>query len=260
MSLKGHITHIRGRSVGLPELTMGMQVKNNFDTAFTFLSADAKVYATVGPNFAIDGSAHFLGPATVEIMQSQVGKGGEASWTIDLSVAHHRLLQKIEQLRRGRDLVLLVRVRTVMTPTDPADRARHGQFMSITVDSDSYATTYCVHRIPKSDWLSVLRELGYGDYYMIDVPLRSVPQRADLKKALSHLDDAWDHFNQGSDAEVLGSCYKSFERIALDSGAAQPDQNGWEKVLRGVDTKKREKLRHLLHNVSGFMLWVVKTR
>ena len=84
MSLKGHITDIRGRSVGLPELTMGMQVKNNFDTAFTFLSADAKIYATVGPNSAIDGSAHFLGPAMVEIVQSQVAKGGEASWTIDL--------------------------------------------------------------------------------------------------------------------------------------------------------------------------------
>jgi hypothetical protein len=253
MNLTGHITYIKGRNAGLPKLTMRMQVKNNFDTALTVLSADAIVYATVGNYAGINEAAHFLGPATVEILQNQIGKGAEATWDVGLPIAHHLLLQKIEQLRRGRDLLLLVQIRAVVAVTDPADRTRYGPFISTTVNSDSHSTAHCVHRIPRSDWLPLLSELGYGDYYLIEVPLRGVPQRADLKKALNHLTGAWDHFNQGSDAETLGSCYKSFERIALDSGAAQPDQNGWEKVLKGVDAKKREKLRHLLHHLSGFM-------
>ena len=186
MNLTGHVTHIRGQHVGLPKLTMRMQVKNNFDAALTVLSANAAVYAKMGNYGGIDEAAHFLGPAAVEIVQNQIGKGAEASWDIVLPIAHHLLLQKIEQLRRGRDLLLLIKVQATLVVTDPADRARLGPFLSTTVNSDSHSVAHCVHRVPKSDWLPVLKDLGYGDYYLIEVPLRGVPHRPEEGAQPSH--------------------------------------------------------------------------
>jgi hypothetical protein len=99
-----------------------------------------------------------------------------------------------------------------------------------------------------------LKQLGYGDHYLIEVPLKGVPQRGQWKSALAHPGAAWEHFSQGQDSEALANCYRCFERLAQDRGADKPDQNGWEKALRAIDPKKREKLKPLLYHIAS-LIW-----
>jgi hypothetical protein len=83
--------------------------------------------------------------------------------------------------------------------------------------------------------------------------MRAVPRVSALNRSLAHLEGAWAHFNQGSDAEALTSCFRCLESLAKDHGAEKPDQNGWDKVLRGIDNQKRDKLKYLLNQLSSFM-------
>jgi hypothetical protein len=250
MNLTGHITHLRGSKNGLPKLTMQVRIKNNLGHGLAVLSTSAEVHAARGPDVhGISAAASFLGPAQVQLSSSQLANGAESTWSIALPLSH-QLLQHVESLRRRADLVLMLAVQYVAAVTDQTGPIR---FTQGTLNSDSGSGAFVPLRVPRSDWIAVLQELGYGDYYLIEIPLRGVPERGELAKALGLLTSAWGHFSQGLNADTLSNCYRCFERIAKDHGAAHPDQNGWEKVLGGIDAKKREKLKHLLHYVSGFM-------
>src|SRR5712692_5239123 len=82
------------------------------------------------------------------------------------------------------------------------------------VSTSGYSTLYCPFKVAQSDWVKILKELGYGDYFLIEVPLRGVPTRLGMTKALVHLGNAWGHFNEARDEETLVSCYKAFEFLA----------------------------------------------
>ncbi|MDA2912507.1 hypothetical protein MYX77_00855 [Acidobacteriia bacterium AH_259_A11_L15] len=72
--------------------------------------------------------------------------------------------------------------------------------------------------------MKILKDLGYGDHFLIEVPLRGVPRKKGMEKALAHLAAAWDHFNEARDDETLGSCYKAFEYLAKQKKVKDPDQ------------------------------------
>ncbi len=253
MSLRGQLKLLRAEKVGLPKLTFQIWVKNNFGASLTVLGVHAEVRAAAnGYRYDLMNSSCFVGHAHLDDAPGQISTGGEAIWTLSLPITHY-CLQEVEKIRKGRDLMLMAAVRFVAAIAEPNDAARYGRFVSGRVDNETSADAYCTARIPKSDWINWLKAFGYGDFYLIEVPLRGVPERSELKKALGHLTAAWDHFGQGNDSEALGSCYKSFERLALDLGARQPDQNGWEKILNGVDQPKREKLKHLLRYLCDYL-------
>jgi hypothetical protein len=254
MSLVGSIKLLRAENIGIPKLTLQVFVKSRFDTKLTPLGAHAEVRITAnGYRHDLVGRSYFVGYALLDDPPHSINARGEATWTLSVPVTQF-CLQEIEKSRKGRDIRLIAMVHFVGAIEESAGTSRYGRFWSGRVDSEESSSMYCSVRVPRSDWINWLKELGYGDYYLIEVPLRGVPERGELKKALAHLTDAWEHFNLGKDAEALGSCHKGFERVAHDHDA-KPDQNGWEKILRNqdVDPVKREKMKHLLHRLCDYL-------
>jgi hypothetical protein len=99
-----------------------------------------------------------------------------------------------------------------------------------------------------------LKELGYGDYFLMEIPLKGVPEKRGMQKALEHIKAAWEHFEQGSDDETLGSCYKAFEYLAKKSGCKRPDQNAFERMLSPIpEEEKRKRLKMLMHDLCQFL-------
>lgn len=251
MDLIASLSGVRGASCGMPKLTVTIEVTSNAQNALRILNvvAEVRVHRTIQVYDWI-GASYFLGYALLEGDGGQFTQGSKQTWELGIALSPYHL-QKIEEIRRGSDLWLCMQFYCQAADLG-ADSPQPRGFVSPQIRGDTSSSKYVPFRIPKSDWLPVLSNLGYGDCYLIEVPLRGVPGRRELKKALTHLTNAWDHFNLGADSEVLGSCHKAFERIALDNDA-KPDQNGWEKILHGVDRARREKLKHMLHRLCDYL-------
>jgi hypothetical protein len=125
---------------------------------------------------------------------------------------------------------------------------------AVAVRVGGYSEGNCPFKVPQSEWIRVLGELGYGDYFLMEIPLKGVPQRRGMQKALEHLKAAWEHFEQGSDDETLGSCYKAFEYLAKKYKCAHPDQNAFEKILGMIPEEgKRKCLKMVMHDLCQFL-------
>ena len=250
MILNGRVTSIRGSNAGIPKLTMRVRVQNEYSSSFEVLGASAEMYAANATKMkGLTDESTYLGLAAVEITSSQLAPSGETDWDVRLPIPHH-VLQQVEDTRNGGDMMLILKIQ--FSGCSAPQTGGPLQFTHGSLRSGHYG--FCIHRIPKSDWVATLKQLGYGDYYLVEIPLRSVPKQLHLKKAVAQLEVARNHFSDGNHADTLAALHKALERLALDSGATQPDQNGWDKVLAGcTDGKKREKLKHLLHRLSDFM-------
>jgi hypothetical protein len=163
-------------------------------------------------------------------------------------------LQKIEEMRDGKDLFLHVEFfcRAALRQDTPSPTVT--DVVSPRVCAGGYSSGYCPFRISQSDWVKILKDLGYGDYFLIEVPLRGVPTRLGMKKALVHLGNAWGHFNEGRDEETLWSCYKAFEFLTKLAKVKDPNQQAFGKLLAGIeDEKKRTQLSLLMDYVCRFL-------
>ena len=117
-----------------------------------------------------------------------------------------------------------------------------------------YSDGYCPFKVAQSDWVKILGDLGYGDYFLMEIPLKGVPERRGMQKALEHLKSAWAHFEQGNDDETLGSCYKIFEYLAKKKNSNNPDRNAFDKMLGGIShEEQRKRLQALMHDLCHFL-------
>lgn len=231
---------------------MGIKVKNKNDREITLISVYGEVYAAGETHvLGIGQDAFFLGHASID-WSHMIPRNGEGDWTVDLQMSKE-LLKEVEELRQGRDLTFMIRIRFVAAIKDAAPGLANDSFVHAHVDSDSGSYAFCHHRIPKSDWLRHLKELGFGDYYLLELPLRKIPERAGFKKAVAHLESAWSHFGESRDDETLWDCYRAFEYLAKKAGCENPDQNAFEKLLSGVtDDAKKKRLKALMHYLCQF--------
>lgn len=252
MNLTGRVTRVYGRNVGISKLGVTVTIRNEGRSTLSVLAASAEFHASFDNYAGINDQALFLGSATIEASPNVMAGGGETQWIVSVPITNSLILQRLEELRRGRDLLLLVKMQISIAAIDQADPTKIG-FALLLVSSADHSTGHCVLRVAKSDWLPVLKQLGYGDYYLCEIPMRAVPKFHPIQRSLNHLEGAWAHFNQGSDAEALTGCFRCLETLAKDHGAEKPDQNGWDKVLQGIDNQKREKLKYLLNQLSSFM-------
>jgi hypothetical protein len=219
---------------------------------YTILAANTEVRASpAGNNYDAWGSAQFLGYAVLESSSAQIGKGGKTTWEVGLPLTRSHL-QKIEEVRNGRDVWLMVHCSFTAAVISNTGTTNYGPFMSNWLSDTSGSTGCCVYKIARSDWLKHRSELGYGDSLLIEIPLH-VPTKKGMAKALEHLGAASMQFGEDRADDTLASCYTAVEYLAQTSGAKNPDQNGFEKLLVSLeDQEKRNKIKALMHYLCQY--------
>jgi hypothetical protein len=252
MSLIGQITGLRPSKSGIPKLTIQIAVENQFDANIAVLAVNTEVRASASPDsYDAWGSSQFLGYAVWECWSTQIAKSGKTTWELALPLSHYQI-QKIEDARNGRDVSLMIRCSFTAAVIPDTGTTNYGAFISSNLSDPSRSAGNCVHKIARSDWLKLRKELGYGECLLIEIPLRT-PARKGMAKALEHLDAASDHFAEDRPDETLASCYKAFEYLAQKAGFENPDQNAFEKLLVAVeDDSKKQKLKILMRDVCQF--------
>src|SRR5258707_11594401 len=209
-----------------------LDVVNVIATAyFTFSKNGYPVQQGTGSYF---GPAHFPGPGSLGTITASNGP----SWSF-LIQADHSLLHRIEEERKGRDVVLRLEI-TVAAFVRPAPNNEPPIPAGIAVGqvhgADMPGNAFCSYEISKSKWLELLKAVGYGEFYMAEIPLPQIKKVKALDASLQHIQRAWEHFLNGNDREALAACHDALEKLAKETLGAQskPDQNAFTKILAGV--------------------------
>jgi hypothetical protein len=244
----------KGERLGIPRLTLDVSVENRATVPFSIVNVTAVIRVTKEVTSTPDLSkAYFIGAGFLESGGRELSpKSSGAPWQIVIPLSPYQL-QKIEEMRNGKDLFLNVEFFCTVGLRIDTPQKVITDIMRIAVRVDNYSSDYCPFKVAQSDWVKTLKDLGYGDYVLCEIPLRGVPARAKLKKALAHLEDAWEHLSNGNDKETLMSCYRAFVCLANQAGMTDPNQQAFEKILAAIeDEKKRKRLELLMSYVCRF--------
>jgi hypothetical protein len=248
------LRNISGRHTGVAKLTVNLDVRSGATEVVRILSLTAEVLAAASDQtYDFSTSVNFIGHAFLESDAGQLTPGQEHNWTLALGLNPHQL-QKIEEIRNGGDLYLIMRFTGIAAEFERTDASKLRGFFSIDVSTLGYSSGYCPLKIAQSDWMKILKELGYGDTFLIEMPLRSIRSRKRTDKALEYLAKAWEHYEEGNDRETLASCYSAFESLAKHSKSKHPDQNAFEALLGNLpDREIRDKAKFLMDYICRFL-------
>jgi hypothetical protein len=246
MNLIGTLSDVRGIRNGIPKLVAMLRVVSEFDARVQVLSVTGE-FKVSGPPGVFSAGGAFLGYVAVEGELNQFGsRGAEQYWRIALPI-NQNLLHTIEEIRQRKDVHLIGTFWFVAAVSDSDGTIRQQTpFVTGFVNNHDRTGGNCPVRVSRSDWLTVLKDLGYGDPWLIEVPMKRAKTRG-TERAQQHLDAAWEHFHSGRDNEVFTSCYKAFEYLAKKRGMAGPDQNAFEKLLSAASPDIRKHFKMLLH-------------
>jgi len=253
MDISVSLTSVRGERQGIPKLTLNLAVEGQTDVQLAIISVTAEIWAA--PQMFDDdmSKSYFIGMGFLESNGGQLSRNSKASWQIGIPLTPYQL-QKIEEMRNGKDLFLRVQFFCTAGWRVVAPSPMVTDIVRCTVGVSCYSSGYCPFEIAQSKWVKILKELGYGDYVLCEIPLRGVPTRVGMKKALAHLEDAWEHFDEGRDVETLVSCYKAFEFLAKQEKLDDPNQQAFERLLERIgEEEKRKRLSLAMTYICKFL-------
>ncbi len=253
MDISVSLTSVRGGRQGIPKLTLNLAVEGQNDARMVIISLTAVVYVTQEMTPFDTSKSYFIGMGFLESSGGQLTRNSKTSWQISIPLSPYQL-QKIEQMRSGKDLFLNVQFFCTAGTRATTPTLVINDIFYPSVGVSGYSDGYCPFKVAQSDWVKTLQELAYGDYVLCEIPLRGVPTRVLMKKALVHLENAWAHFNEDKDEETLVSCYKAFEFLAKQAQVKSPDQHAFGKLLNRIeDGEKRKRLAQLLDYLCRFL-------
>jgi hypothetical protein len=166
---------------------------------------------------------------------------------------NHSVLHQVEQERKGRDVVLSLVISVYAIPRDLQDRSPGITAIKLH-DAAMPGNNHCVVKISKSEWLELLKAVGYGEYYLAEIPLPRIKKVKALDASLQHIQRAWEHFLNGSDRETLAACHDALEKLTKESVNGKPDQNAFSKILSGVGPpEKTQKIAQVLSQCASLL-------
>lgn len=136
-------------------------------------------------------------------------------------------VEKIEQLRNGEAVILRITLVGLATVRNPALQIAHVvqnsdgstklearpqlELHKLLASGDGAQTI----RIEREQWLSILREVGFGTRRLIELPQPSLPSGDDMRweECIRLLTDATQLFRMGRYEQVLGNCRKIVEGV-----------------------------------------------
>jgi len=247
------LRNVRGERLGIPRLFLDFRAEHGGQSAMRIVRLTAEVYVAPAMNEYEIKKYPFVGCGEVEYQWGQFSVGQKNDWTVTLVLNPHALTA-IEEMRKKGDLFLIVQF-FCMASNIKDNTSPIGNLERASVYAESHSGHYSSFEVAQSKWIKTLKSLGYGDYFLMEIPLEGVPGKRGMQKAVEHLKAAWEHFEQGNDDETLGSCFKAFEYLAKKSKSGErPDQNAFEKMLANVrEGEKRKRLTMLMRELCNYL-------
>jgi len=253
--LYGRITSATGIGGLTAHIRLNLEVGlRNTQAVIDLISVTGAVYFSYArKRFPTDsGAGSYIGPAYLENVGplATLTNAGSSIWSFRVHT-DHSLLHGIEQDRKGRDIILRLEVRAVgLARPSGATETAPSVAVGEVHDAASPGSSQCSIEIPKSKWLELLKDLGYGEFYLAEIPLPHIRKGKALDASLQHLQRAWEHFLNGSDREAMAACHDALEKLAKEfvNPNSKPDQNAFSSILAGIGNQEKiDKVAQLLH-------------
>ena len=163
-------------------------------------------------------------------------------WEID-----HRKLERIEEERKGGNLLLDVSLNLLQVSLPPsapfAPSSLKGEVISVSSPGHDKVV------IPKSTWEDNLERLSYGKVEYLELYLPPPPMGTQLDAALNHLKKGKENFVSGEYPDVLTSCRRAIDELQKLLGKSEEKRKTFiAKMLQ--DEEKAEAYADLVRVVQ----------
>jgi hypothetical protein len=197
------------------------------------VSGTASLYFARDGRLTNDASIH-LGALIIPTQYGTLVGNGNSTVLDCILELEHPLLHAIEQLRKHKDVILRLDIGIVAAERASGSDLTPKRMCFGQITRPGYQ--YCHYEIPKSKWLEILKDLGYGEFHLAEIPLPQIKKVKALDACLRHVQRAWEHFLDGSDREAMAACHDAFEWIAKHyvNPNSKPDQNAFTNILSGT--------------------------
>ena len=260
-TLLGRIGSVSGTPGFVPHFRLPISL--SYSSPMTETLDVVNLFATAYVMFASHGrtaqDSAYIGPAPLDpygVLGVLSPGGSGTSWTF-LVGADHRLLDRIEQERKGRDVVLNLVITVCAIPREVQGQPKPSGIVTVKLhDAAMAGNAHCTIEISKSKWLELLKAVGYGEFHLAEIPLPRIRKVKALDASLQHIQRAWEHFLNGRDRETLAACHDALERLAKESvnPNSKPDQNAFTKILLGVGPpEKVQRIAQILSQCATLM-------
>lgn len=255
--IQGRITSIGGRSGAVPRLEVRTDLTSKGEEVLDIISFSCRASIArtgwqsvngipVAPTELFIGEGHLVNSFGISTMTKNSEMRVDFYFNLTPAV-----IQAIERHRQGQDVAIRLTITVVSAEREPTNRTPKCIHR---IDARSSGYDYITTDIPRSRWLDTLKQMGYAEYYSMDIPLPRISKTSVTTPVLPILQRAWENFENGSDRETLAACWEAMEVLAKKHGATQPDQNAYVKMLTGTaHTEKTLKLANALRNWTDFL-------
>jgi hypothetical protein len=258
-TLLGRIGTVRGEAGFMPHLRLpvSLSYQGPVTEALDIVNVMATAYLLYAKAGVLSQTGNYIGACHLDPYGSLGGLfpgSPSTAWTLLLN-ADHRLLHLIEQERKGRDVVLSLVISVCAIPRDLQDRSAGITVIKLR-DATTPGNNHCTVKISKSEWLELLKAVGYGEYHLAEIPLPRIRKVKAIEASVQHIQRAWEHFLNGSDRETLAACHDALEKLAKETvnPNSKPDQNAFSRILSGVGSpEKTQKLAQVLSQCASLL-------
>ena len=238
--LRGFLTEVRSTPFSLiPRLNFRIELESD---------ANIMVLEGVGEVKIRKNDAYYLlGSLNPFLNRMYLMSGRRVSFIVSFPLDYRRF-ELIEEERKGKDVRLRINIRVLylrLKPTPELPRAFEQENVEITQPAGRGTDL----RVPQSEWLKMLQEMGYERFRMLEIPIPEPPMGTVIDDALGHIEAARKSFDEGDYDDVLVDCRKALEVIKK---AINKNKIQLEAVLDSSESKT-EKVKRLQAGLRDFL-------
>lgn len=250
----GRIESVSGTAGVRPQVGIITILENKGTAIFDVLNVNARAtydfFSTGRPRQF--GQGHYLGMAFPTAWPCTMTPQGSNSlhFTVDVD---HSVLRRMEQERKGRDVTIRLTIELIGAQRGASDMTP--QQIGRTEVGTGGNNWFGID-IPKSRWLEILKELGFGNYLQAEILLPVIRKGTAIDGALAHLQRAWEHYLDGRDREVLAACHDALELLVkkFANMNGKSEQNPYEYLLSMIGSAEKNRLvGQALQRCTAFM-------
>jgi hypothetical protein len=201
---------VQGNSIQ-PYLKLNLNIKladngnNKGVKEITLFDIKKKVYVgTKSGEYTNElGVAEFVNSSSTRLY----GIGSDANFELRLTLSHF-ILQRLEQIRDGKDLYFSVDNYTYAYGSVRRDEGNIAELISLQASGNSYSKKY-----PRSDWIDDLGRTEFEKVELVEIPvvvLANIPLTSDVTRFIH---DAERAVQEGRYGDVFGECRKAVEAL-----------------------------------------------
>lgn len=194
-----------------------------------------------------NGAYLILGSLNPLITKTHLMTGRRINFNVSFPLDYRRL-EVIEEQRKGGDVWLVIDCHVLYLRMKPV-RVLHEAFRHERVQIAQPATGGNNLKVPQSEWLKMLQEMGYERFRILEIPIPEPPTGTVIKAALRHIEAARKSFDEGDYDDVLVDCRKALEVIKK---AISKNEIKLDAVLDSSESKT-EKVKRLQAGLRDFL-------